>query len=256
MIPPARGFQVKTDDPLISIVVPTYCEEENIERCLKSIRRQKCQEIEKEIIVVDSNSQDNTKIIARRFADKVLNLKERGVSKARNAGARKARGRILLFVDADTVLDSRFVGRISEDFEDSNVVCVSGALAGLERLGIIDNLFKFFHYSIVNKIAALTAKLGFPLFPTVCCACRKNIFHRVGGFDESLAIAEDLVFSLKMGKVGKCLVNEGAKAYTSLRRVEKNGRLKNYLHYFRNYFRVFALKKKPWIYDFPHTAEM
>jgi len=241
---------------LISIIVPTYSEEENIEWCLKSITKQRFEKDAIEIIVVDSDSPDNTKAIAEKYADKVLNMRDRGVSKARNAGARRAKGEILLFLDADTILDSNFIAEMLESFTDPKVVCVSGFLVGLERLGMLDNLFKFFHYRLVNGIAALTARLGFPLFPTVSCACRKSVFHNVGEFDENLAIAEDIVFSLKMGKVGKCLVNKEAKAYTSLRRVKKNGMLKNYINYFKNYFRVFVLNQKPWIHDFPHTCEI
>jgi len=193
--------------------------------------------------------------IARKYADKVVNIKKRGVSKARNIGARKAKGELLIFLDADTVLGPKFTAEMYDSFSKSNAVYVSGTLIGLERSGIVDSLFKFFHYGLVNKIATLTAHLNIPLFPTVCCACRKHVFHRIGGFDESLAIAEDLVFSLKMGKVGKCLVNKEAKAYTSLRRVKKLGHMKNYFIYFRNYLRVFVLNQKPWIHDFPHTVE-
>lgn len=241
---------------MVSVIIPTYREEENIERCLKSVKNQDFEGDKIEIIVVDSNSHDKTRAIAKKYADKVVNIKGRGVSKARNVGAQKAKGEILLFLDADTLLDSRFIAEMYESFADSNVVCISGTVAGLERLGIIGDLFKFFHYSLMNKVAALTAHFGFPFFPTVCFACRKLVFHAIGGFDEGLAIAEDLVLSRRMGQVGKCLVNKGAKAYTSLRRVKKNGRMKNYWIYFRNYFRVFVLNEKPWIHDFPHTREI
>jgi len=244
------------DDFLVSVIIPTYCEEQNIERCLQSIQKQVFEKDRIETIVVDSNSPDNTRAIAQKYATRVLNLKARGVSKARNVGAQKARGNILLFLDADTILDCGFITEIYETFTDSKVVCVVGTMTGLERSGAVNNLFKSMHYGIVNWISALTAHLGFPFFPTVCCACRKSVFHMVGGFDERLAVAEDLIFSLKMGKIGKCLVNRRAKAYTSLRRVMKNGRMKNYYIYFRNYFRVFVLNKKPWIRDFPHTSEI
>jgi glycosyltransferase involved in cell wall biosynthesis len=250
-----KGPKMTTEAPLVSIIIPTYCEEKNIEWCLKSIKKQTFNKSHIETIIVDSNSPDNTRTIAKKYTDKVINIKERGVSKARNIGAQKAKGRVLLFLDADTILDPEFVAKMYHSFTDPSVVCISGALIGLERRGIIDNLFKLFHYNFVNEIAALTARLGFPLFPTVCCACRKAVFDEIGGFDEGLAIAEDLTFSLKIGKVGKCLLNKKAKAYTSLRRVEKNGRMKNYFIYFRNYFRVFALNQKPWIGDFPHTQE-
>lgn len=186
----------------------------------------------------------------------MLNIRRRGVSKARNAGAQIAEGDLLLFLDADTLLDPHFITEMRKSFTGSNVVLVSGKMAGLEKLGIVDNLLNILHYNLVNKIAAFTARIGFPFFPTVCIACKKAVFKEILGFDEDLAIAEDLKFSLKMGKLGKSLVNGKAKAYTSLRRVKKNGRLKNYFMYFKNYFKVFVLNQKPWIREFPHTREI
>lgn len=250
------GFEIATKDYLVSVVIPTYREEQNIERCLQSIRRQVFEKGRIEAIVVDSNSPDNTRIIAQKYADTVVELKDRGVSKARNVGAKRAKGKLLLFLDADTVLDSKFLAEIYEIFANSNVVCIVGTMASLERFGTVDNLFNFLHYDLVNVVSALTSRLGFPLFSAVCLACRKSVFQRVGGFDEGLAVAEDLIFSLRMGKVGKCLVSKRARAYTSLRRFWKNGRMKNYYVYFSNYFKVFVLNKKPWIRDFPHTAEI
>jgi len=250
------GFKIAVKNSLFSVIIPTYCEEQNIERCLQSIQRQAFESGRIEIIVVDSDSPDGTKAIAKKYADKVVNLKDRGVGKARNLGAREAKGEFLLFLDADTVLDSTFIAEIHEMLADPKAVYVIGTMAGLERFGTVNDVFKFLHYGLVNLVSELTARLGFPFFPTVCCACRKSVFHRVGGFDEGLAVAEDLVFSLKMGKIGKCLVSKRAKAYTSLRRIQKNGVMRNYYVYFSNYFKVFVLNKKPSIQDFPHTSEI
>jgi len=251
-----RENQITTKNPTVSVIIPTYCEQESIEWCLKSIQGQEFEKDRIETIVVDSNSPDNTRAIATKYAEKVINIKARGVGKARNVGAQEAKGDILLFLDADTVLDPRFLAKLVGSFFDDEVVCVSGAVAGLERRGVFNNLFAVSHYSIMNKVASLSAQLGFPLFPTVCCACRRSVFRGNGGFDEELAIGEDLVFSRKMGKVGKCLVNSEAKAYTSLRRVEKWGLMKTYYTYFRNYFKVFVLDEKPWIQDFPNLQEI
>ncbi len=242
-------------DLRFSVIVPTYCEEQNIERCLQSIQEQTFDEGSIETIVVDSNSPDNTRAIAERYADKVVNMRDRGVGKARNLGARKAKGELLVFVDADTVLDPAFLAGIHEVLNRSKAVYVVGTMAGLEWSGTADNLLKFLHYGLVNLISTATAYLGFPFFPTVCCACKKSAFRRVGGFDEDLAVAEDLKFSLRMGKIGRCLVSKKAKAYTSLRRIRKNGVIRNFYVYLSNYFKVFVLNKKPWITDFPHTSE-
>jgi glycosyltransferase involved in cell wall biosynthesis len=243
-------------NPVVSVVIPTYCEEETIEGCLKSVENQEFDSGRIESIVVDSHSPDDTRAVARKSADKVIDLKDRGVGKARNAGARIAKSQILLFLDADTFLESNFVAEIYQTFTDPQVVCVSGILKSLERLKPVDNLFAISHYGFLNKVATLTARLGFPLFPSVCCGCRKSVFEAVGGFDEDLAVAEDITFSRKMGKVGKCAVNKKATAYTSVRRISGYGKTEMYSMYFKNYIRVFVLNQRPWIQHFPHIRKI
>ncbi len=240
------------DSPVVSVIIPTYCEEETIEGCLKSVVNQRFGEGRIESIVVDSHSPDDTRLVARRGADKVLDLKARGVGRARNAGARVADGQILLFLDADTYLEPNFVSEMYRNFADRRVVCVSGVLKSLERLEPLDRLFAVSHYGFTNKLAEVSARLGFPLFPSVCCGARKAVFEHVGGFREDIACAEDITFSREMGKLGKCVVNNRATAYTSVRRISKCGKKQMYSMYFKNYVKLFVLNQRPWVQDFPH----
>jgi len=92
--------------PLVSVVITTKNVEKILKNLLKSIKRQTYPRIE--TIVVDNNSQDKTKEIARKYTDKVFNFgPER--SAQRNFGARKAKGDYLLFLDADMELAPRVV---------------------------------------------------------------------------------------------------------------------------------------------------
>jgi len=58
-------------NPVISVIIPTYCEEETIEGCLKSVVNQEFESGRIESIVVDSHSPDKTRELASRCADKV-----------------------------------------------------------------------------------------------------------------------------------------------------------------------------------------
>ena len=83
-----------------SIIIPTLNEEKTIEPCLSALQplRNNC-----EIIIVDGGSIDNTRVIARSLADKVVSSdKGRGIQM--NNGARHASGNILIFLHADTSL--------------------------------------------------------------------------------------------------------------------------------------------------------
>ena len=146
------GLEIANKDPLFSVIIPTYCEEQHIERCLQSIQGQVFEKGRIETIVVDSDSPDNTRIIAREYADRVVNMRKRGVSRARNVGARIAKGELLVFLDADTVLDPAFIAEIHEMLADPETVYVIGTMSGLERFGTLEDVFKFLHYGLVNLV--------------------------------------------------------------------------------------------------------
>jgi len=110
----------KHNSPLVSIVIPAHNEERYIEKTLSHIKKQSYKHIE--VIVVDDGSTDSTIKTARKYADKIIKLKKRkGVSYARNAGAKIARGNLLVFLDADTILwdkdaISKILGHIEEGY--------------------------------------------------------------------------------------------------------------------------------------------
>ena len=93
--------------PLVSVIVPTRNSEKFIGKCLESISKQTYSRIE--IIVVDNNSTDRTKEIAKKFTKKVYN-KGPERSAQRNYGAKMSKGSFVLFIDSDMVLTSKVVG--------------------------------------------------------------------------------------------------------------------------------------------------
>ena len=90
--------------PKISAIVITYNEEKNIERCLSSIAWVD------EIVVVDSESTDDTKKIASEFTPRVFDIKWEGFGKAKDFAKDKASHQWILSVDADEV--------VTEDLKD------------------------------------------------------------------------------------------------------------------------------------------
>ena len=89
-----------------SFIIPAFNEEQYLRRTIKSA--QSCIKTKKsyngEIIVVDNNSTDQTSEIARKLGCKVVFEPVNQIARARNAGAREASGKTLLFLDADTLL--------------------------------------------------------------------------------------------------------------------------------------------------------
>lgn len=90
----------------VSVIIPTHNSERTIKECLISIKEQTYSNIE--IIIVDNNSKDNTKKIAKKYADKVLN-KGPERSSQRNYGAKKSLGDFLLFIDSDMTLSETVI---------------------------------------------------------------------------------------------------------------------------------------------------
>lgn len=98
---------------MISVIIPTYNEEDVILKCLESLGKQKG--VEFEVIVVDDGSTDATPLKLRSASNTlkykliIINGKHGGPGVARNLGAKQAKGNILVFVDADMTFDKHFL---------------------------------------------------------------------------------------------------------------------------------------------------
>lgn len=110
--------------PLISIVIPVYCVEEYLEKCVSSVVSQTFTNIE--VILVDDGSPDNCGNICDELAKqdsriRVVHKENGGISSARNAGIDIARGKYLGFVDSDDWVDPDMYQTLYENAEKHNV---------------------------------------------------------------------------------------------------------------------------------------
>ena len=113
----------------LSVIVPTYNRVEMLEECLKAVRASTFQDYE--LIVVDCGSQDATGDVARRYADRLIELS--GIpsrSAARNQGVASAQGEIMVNVDSDVVVQPSTLTRIAEHFaRHPDVEALTGLLS-------------------------------------------------------------------------------------------------------------------------------
>jgi len=99
----------------LSIIVPAYNVEKTIQACLESIRNSDTKDYE--IIVVDDGSEDQTREIAGRLADRVISHdNNRGLLATRESGMREAGGEILVFIDADVCIFKETLSLIEDYF--------------------------------------------------------------------------------------------------------------------------------------------
>ncbi|MCC5994431.1 MAG: glycosyltransferase [Candidatus Aenigmarchaeota archaeon] len=224
--------------PFVSVIIPTLNEEKYIEATLLSIRNQDYKG-KYEIIVVDSNSKDRTVEIARKYADKVIVTKRKGVSAGRNIGARVARGEILLFVDADTILLPNVISKIVNHLKKKNIV-------GVVVPVLSDDFTKNILYTIGDWINYLLSKNNLHLIHAICFGCKRDAFFRVGGFNEQLHVAEDIELGSRIKKIGKVEYIKDTFVITSSRRIKKWSIFKQLnawpLGYF--YFKIFGYQPK------------
>jgi len=210
----------------ISVVIPTLHEEEYIKRLLIRLVNMKPQP---EIIVVDSDIKDTTVNIAREYTPKVYKSPERGISKARNLGARKAEGDILVFLDADVTPPLDLTEKLLKSFEDESVVGVTCNIMPAEPTPVENAFFKF--YNLLLKFCSLFV----PHSRGELLAARRDAFFKVGGFNEELSCLEDHDLAMRLSKLGRFIYNDDMVVYESMRRFRKLGIRKVLSSWIANY---------------------
>jgi len=174
-------------NPLVSIIIPTKNSSSTLKKTLDSIANQTYKNIE--IIVVDNDSSDRTKEIAKLYTDKVFNIgPERTAQK--NFGIKVARGEYLLFIDSDMELDSNVVEECVKLAEADNNV---GGIIIPERS--VGNSFWIKVRDFERSFYAGTEIESARFF-------RKDLVIKVGGFDEDIIFFEESILPQKIEELG------------------------------------------------------
>lgn len=205
----------------ISIIVPTFNEECFLPNLLTSIKNQTISP--KEILIVDAFSIDLTRDIAKRFGCQII--KGGLPAKSRNNGAKLASEKILLFLDADVVLPPAFLERTITEMNERKLDIASCFVTPRSSLKVDRFLHQF-----ANQYMRVTQKFH-PHIPGACIFVKKSVHEKIGGFDESLILAEDHDYIRRAKKQGKFSYLKSYKIPVSVRRLSEEGRVKIVLKY-------------------------
>ena len=194
---------------LISVIIPVYNEEKMIGICLKSLKHQSYKQME--IIVVDDGSSDSTRNIVKRLPNvKLLIQSHKGPGQARNLGAAKAKGEILVFVDADMTFDKNFVKDLVKQIVKGKTI---GTFSKNEMVKNKDNIWS--NCWNINKNLPRDRMIpnDYPDHAPVFRAILKKEFDKVGGFEASGQYTDDWSLSRRLGKTSTAVL--GAIYYHS-----------------------------------------
>lgn len=175
-----------TDKPLVSVIIPTKDSEATIEKCLGSIGNQTYPNVES--IVVDSFSADKTRKISKNYGARIV-LINANRSRARNIGAEKAKGEVILFVDSDMELDCNVIQECVEKVSKGyHAVIVPEVSVGQGFWARCKALEKLCYIKDENIEAAR--------------AFEKKAFDAVNGYEEELEAGEDWDLSQRVKNAG------------------------------------------------------
>lgn len=174
----------------ISLITISYNSEKTIERTLRVVKNQKYHKIEH--IVIDGDSKDNTLEICNQFQhiSRIISEPDKGIYNALNKGIKISTGEIIGFLNSDdTFYDENSLKLIFDAF-DENTDCIFGDLIYTDKKEKVKRDWKG---SGFRKGAF--KKGWMPAHPTFYC--RRSIYDKLGGYDESFKIAGDFELMLR-----------------------------------------------------------
>ena len=180
---------------LVSFVIPAYNEEVLLGATVRALRASASAVGEPyEVLVVDDASDDRTADVASAAGATVVQVNLRKISAVRNAGARAARGNLLVFVDADTLVPE-------ETLRAMFAALARGAAGGGARVRFDAHGIGAWTRRLSEAGCWLLFHLGFAggcfLF------ARRSAFDQAGGFDERYYASEEIHLKLALARLGR-----------------------------------------------------
>ena len=200
--------KIDSNHPAVSLIIPCRNEADRIETCLRSVMAQDPPIGGFETIVADGMSNDGTRSILDRLSKDIVNLliiDNPGliVSTGLNAALKAAQGYIIIRMDAHTEYASNYVTqcvRVLEEVGADNV----GGPARTKAKGYMQSAISAAYHSAFSVGGAQFHNIQYEGFvDTVPYGCwRKELFEKLGGFDEELARNQDDEFNLRIIRAG------------------------------------------------------
>jgi glycosyltransferase involved in cell wall biosynthesis len=195
----------------ISVIIPAHNEEDYLGLTLDAINRQNYPWFE--VIVVANGCTDRTAAIAQNHCHRLIVLSNKSLGVARNLGGRLARGDLLLFLDADTLLEPGALEAIAHKFTRP---CAAGTIKGCPD----SDRFAFrLIYWVKNLLHGSSLHAG----SSGVILCWKKHFLAARGFDEALQIRENSDLIRRLKRFGRYRYIGQTAATTSMRRYERSG---------------------------------
>ncbi len=206
----------------VSTIIACRNEEKHIEKCLYSLINQNYPKENFEIIVVDGVSTDNTKEIIKKFQTsnshyqiELLDNHKKFNSFGFNLGIKKAKGEIIIFLGAHSFVDKNFIAKNVEYLEKTQADCVGGPIEtiGESFIGRIISFILGSPFGVGGANFRYSQKEEY--VDTVAYgAYRKNIFNKIGLFNEKLIRNHDIEFNTRLIKNGgKIFMTPEIKSY-------------------------------------------
>lgn len=182
--------------PRISVVIPCFNEEKYVHKLLDCFSRQNLKP--EEIIVADSDSEDGTLETVRKYSRKlpvkVIESAIRSPGGARNAGAAKAAGEYLIFIDADIIIPDNFIKNVNDYLEKDPVDFISpkyrsdgGHFADTLLFWVVNNAL-YLRMKILKRIFGIGGVM----------IIRRSLHEQVGGFDPNRQAHNDMDYLKKL----------------------------------------------------------
>ncbi|GBD08207.1 PGL/p-HBAD biosynthesis glycosyltransferase [Candidatus Thermoflexus japonica] len=230
---------------MISVIIPTLNEAAYLPRLLEALARQI--RPPDEVIVADAGSKDGTPEIARAWGARVVPGGRPAVG--RNAGARVARGTWLVFLDADVVPRPDFLEKAMKEIEARGLDIATCLMEPLSPRPT-DRVF----HEVANGYLLALQWIS-PRAPGFCILVRRALHEAIGGFDETLLLAEDHDYVRRASRHGRFGVLTTVRIPVSTRRLEEEGVFPLLLKYLWAEAHVWAgrpIRSLPFAYAFGH----
>jgi glycosyltransferase involved in cell wall biosynthesis len=183
---------------MLSFVIPAFNEEAVLGDTLRAVFAAAGAAGEPfEVIVVDDASTDRTAEVARSAGAAVVPVRLRKIAAVRNAGARAARGDVLVFVDADTLLSAEVVAGVLAALKRGAVG--GGARVRMEGAGV-----PFWGRALTAAVTWAFYRLQ--LTGGCFVYARRDAFEAVGGFDEAYYASEEVHLARALKRRGRFVV--------------------------------------------------